>query len=101
MSIKSDLVELQRMEAAAPEHGGSDLSMLETTEEVYGWLIANARADGDDEGDAVELFCRFDGATPDEARSIAATLKPLGYRAAAERLYQIAGKRKHHLKPLL
>jgi hypothetical protein len=27
MSIRSDLAELQRMEAAAPEHGGSDLSM--------------------------------------------------------------------------
>jgi hypothetical protein len=100
MSIRSDLAELQRMEAAAPEYGGSDLSMLETVEEVYGWLIANARADRGDESDTVELFARFSGATAPEVRTIAVTLKRLGYATAADRLYQIAGKRKHDLAPL-
>jgi hypothetical protein len=100
MSIKSDLAELQRMEAAAPEYGGSDLSMLETIEELYGWLIANARADHGDEGDTVETFARFSGATAPEVRNIAATLRRLGYRTAADRLKQIAGQRRHDLAPL-
>jgi hypothetical protein len=29
-----------RLEADVSEHGGTDLSMLQTTEEVLGWLIA-------------------------------------------------------------
>jgi hypothetical protein len=82
----AQLDELRSMEAAAPEYGGSDLSMLETIEELYGWLIANARAEGDDEGDTVETFARFSGATAPEARRVATTLMALGYTTAAERL---------------
>jgi hypothetical protein len=96
-----DLLELQRMAAASSPESDGSLSALETIPAVYGWLIACARQDGDDEGDAVELFCRFDGATPDEARSIAATLQALGYTVAASRLREIAGRRKHDLRPLL
>lgn len=94
-----DLHKLRRLEMAAPQ-SGSDLSALETIPAIYGWLIACARQDGDDEGDAVELFCRFDGATAPEAREIAAVLDRLGYRAAASRLREIAGRRKHDLRPL-
>jgi hypothetical protein len=94
-----DLKELKRMEAAAPE-SESGLEALETIPAVYAWLITCARQDGDDEGDTAELFARFDDATAPEARAIAATLRRLGYLAAADRLREIAGRRKH-LKPLL
>jgi hypothetical protein len=90
------------MEATAPEHGGTDLSMLETVEELYGWLIACARSEGNSsEADTVELFCRFSNTSAPEAREIAAVLGRLGYTEAATRLREIAGRRKHDLMPLL
>jgi hypothetical protein len=103
MTISADLDELRRLEAVASEYGGSDLSTLQTIEELYAWLIATARADGADEGgegDTVETFARFSGATAPEVRAIAATLRQLGYATAADRLREIAGKRRRDLRPL-
>ena len=94
-----DLEELKRMEAAAPE-SESGLEALETIPAVYAYLATCARQDGDDEGDAVELLARFDEATAPEARAIAATLRRLGYVVAADRLREIAGRRRHGLAPL-
>jgi hypothetical protein len=99
MSTGADLAELRRLEAAAPQ-SGSDLSALQTAEELYAWLITCARQDGDDEGDKAELFARFSGATAPEVRDVACTLRRLGYRSAADRLFHIAGRRKHDLRPL-
>jgi hypothetical protein len=100
MTINADLLELQQMAATMPPESDGSLAALETIPAIYAFLATCARQDGDDEGDAVELFCRFDGATAPAARSIAAVLKALGYRAAADRLFMIAGKRKHDLRPL-
>jgi hypothetical protein len=99
MTIRADLDELRRLEAAAPQYG-PDLSALQTAEELYAWLIANARADGDDESDTVEIFARFSGATAPEVQAVAGTLLRLGYTAAAIRLREIAGRRKHELRPI-
>lgn len=100
MSVSSDLIELKRMEAVAPEHGGMDLSGLQTAEELYAWLITCARAEGGDEGDIVELFAQFSGATAPETRAVASVLRRLGYVVASDRLRRIAGKRRHDLRAL-
>jgi hypothetical protein len=92
--------ELRRMEATGID-AGLDLSGIESIPELYGNMIANARADGNDEADAVELLARFNDTTAPEVRDIADTLMQLGYVAAATRLREIAGKRKTDLKPLV
>jgi hypothetical protein len=97
MLISADLV---RIEAAMPEHGGSDLSGLQTPAELYAWLVTTARADYESEGDTVELFARHSGATAREVRDIAAVLRRLGYTEASDRLSEVAGKRKHDLRPI-
>jgi hypothetical protein len=64
-------------------------------------LIACARSEGNSsEADTVELFCRFSNTSAPEAREIAAVLGRLGYREAADRLKQVAGRRRHDLRPL-
>ena len=100
MSIRDDLAELKGLEAAAPETGNDDLSALDTIPALYGYLIANVRAEGGDEAHAVELFARYCGATASEVRAIAGLLLQLGYVVAATRLREIAGRRKHDLRPL-
>ena len=95
----SDLDELKRLEATTPG-GGSDLSALETIAAVFGFLIANARVDGGDGADECELLARFSGMTAPEVRRIAGVLKALGYAVASQRLAEIAGRRKHGLRPL-
>jgi hypothetical protein len=100
MSVSADLAELQRLEAASPQDGGTDLSASQTAIELYAWLVANARLDQADEADTVELFARFSGATAGEVRAIATTLRRLGYVVASDRLRQIAGRRKRDLAPL-
>jgi hypothetical protein len=100
MPISADLVELKRLDAAMPEHGGTDLSGLQTAAELYAWLVTTARSDHESEGDVVELFARHSGATAPEVRDIAAVLRRLGYRDAADRLSWLAGQRRHDLRPL-
>jgi hypothetical protein len=100
MTIASDFCTLQAMAAASsPEHDGS-LSALETLPSIYAFLATAARSEGSDEGDACELLARLNGATAPEAREIAATLARLGYTEAATRLREIAGRRRHDLRPL-
>jgi hypothetical protein len=94
-----DLEELRRMETASPD-SESGLEALATVPAVYGYLIACARHDGDDEADMVELLARHSGATASEVRDIAATLRRLSYGVAADRLREIAGKRTRDLRPL-
>jgi hypothetical protein len=100
MTIATDLIELRRMEATMPPESDSSLSALTSVEAIYAFLITCARSEGGDEADTAELFCRFDGATAPEARSIAATLGRLGYTVAATRLREIAGRRRRDLRPL-
>jgi hypothetical protein len=96
----ADLVELQRLEVAAPEYGGADLSSLETREEVLAWLITDCRASGDDEVRSAELLIRFADMSPNEVRSAERVLRRLGYIAVADMMRRIAGRRLTHLKPL-
>jgi hypothetical protein len=64
----------------------SDLTALTSIAEVLAFVIEGARADGDDELEAVEFTARVADLTRDERRSAASTLRRLGYREAAERL---------------
>jgi hypothetical protein len=96
----ADLAQLQRMEQSMPEQGGADLSSLETLEELIAWLIADARASGDSEVDAVELLIRYSGTTAPEVRAAERVLRRLGYIAVADMMRRIAGRRQIDLAPL-
>jgi hypothetical protein len=100
MTVEADLLELRRMAAASSSESDGSLAALTSVEAVYAFLITATRSEGGDEGDVVELLCRFDGATAPEAREIAAVLGRLGYTVAASRLREIAGRRKHDLRLL-
>jgi hypothetical protein len=95
-----DLTELAKLEQAMPEHGGLDLTMLDSVEEVIAWLITDARASGDNEVDRAELLIRYADMSPDEVRSAERVLRRLGYRAVADMMRRIAGRTRLDLKPL-
>ena len=94
-----DLEELRRMETAS-RNSDSGLEALTTIPAVYGYLITCVRHYGGDEADMVELLARHSGAMASEVRDTAATLRRLGYRSAADRLSEIAGRRRLDLRPL-
>jgi hypothetical protein len=85
------------MAAVAPDHDAIDLSALQSIEEVIGYVIAAARAEGEDEVDVVELLVRATDLTPDDVRQVARLLRSLGYVAVADMLRKIAGRRRHSL----
>jgi hypothetical protein len=88
------------MAAVAPDHDAIDMSALQSTEEIIGFVIASARAEGLDEVDLVEVLVRAIDLSPDAVRRAERVLRPLGYIQVADRLRQIAGRRKHGLAPL-
>src|SRR3981081_3237337 len=95
--------DLEQMLAFIETAGDVDTSAqagLETPEQVYGFIAYQPRMDGGDEADLCELLARTTGLSPDEARRIARALKPLGFTLVADRLREIAGRRKHDLRPL-
>jgi hypothetical protein len=103
MTVKaSDIDELRRLEALMPpdREGAKHLSVIETMDELFGFVITDARMTGDDEADTAETLARLAELSPREVRRIAVTLRALGYIAAADRLREIAGQRKHSLRPL-
>jgi hypothetical protein len=99
----AEIAELRRMKAAMSPEEFYDLgecSVLQSTEEVIGYMIAEARLSGWDESDQVETLVRLLELPPDEVRGIERVLRPLGYRDVCARLRQIAGRRKNSLMPL-
>jgi hypothetical protein len=96
----ADIAEVRRMAAMLPDHNATDLSALETTEEVIGFVAAAARAEGEDEADLCEILVRVAELPPAAVRRAERVLRPLGYTAVANRLRKIAGRRKHTLAPL-
>lgn len=98
----STMEELKRMEAALPldRDGTEHLPIIETVDELFGFIVADARAAGDHEADPCEMLARHAGMTPDEVRRSAAVLKALGYTEASKRLFEIAGRRQSGLRPL-
>jgi hypothetical protein len=89
------------MAAMAPDHDAIDLSALQSIEEVIGYVIAAARAEGLDEVDLVEVLVRAIDLSPTDVRRVERVLRPLGYIQVADRLRQIAGRRKRDLVPLI
>jgi hypothetical protein len=67
---------------------------------LLGFVASEARTDGRDEADAVELVVRSASAKPDELREAEGLLRRLGYVAVADRLKWLAGRRKRDLRPL-
>ena len=88
------------MAAMAPDHDAIDMSALQSTEEIIGFVIASARAEGLDEVDLVEVLVRAIDLSPTDVRRAERVLRPLGYVAVADMLRNIAGRRKNSLAPL-
>lgn len=76
-----------------------ELSPLVTIPEVLAYTIAQAREQGEDEVDMVELVIRSANMTPGAVRGAERVLAQLGYTSVAERLRKIAGRRKNGLAP--
>jgi hypothetical protein len=102
MSVKANLAKLRSLEATmVPDHDAPELSALETVPELLGYLVSVVRsAGGTDEADWVEVFCRHVDMSPAKAREYERPLRALGYRAVADRLKTIAGRRTKTLVPL-
>src|SRR3954447_17616921 len=101
MSVDAALLaEARAMVTAMPDHAALDLTPLTSLPEVLAFVATAARSDGSDEGDLVELTIRLGGLTPAEARDAERTLRRLGYTLVADRLKQIAGRRRSGLVPV-
>jgi hypothetical protein len=101
MAVSAADIEQARTAAATlRDHDRQDLSALETTEAVLGFMIACARSQGANEVDWVEIIIRAAGMSPDQVRSYERTLRRLGYLAVADMMRQIAGRRKRDLRPI-
>lgn len=100
MTVASDLTELEKMEAAMSKVDASGLAALPTFASVFAYIAAAAQAEGRDPAHDVELLARHSNTSAPEARRIAASLRKLGFKAPAERLFMIAGRRPVDLRPL-
>jgi hypothetical protein len=96
----AQLSELQRLAAGMPEDGGDELRALETVEELIAYIIADSRASGHDETDAVELLLRLVEMRPGEVRNAEKTMRLLGYSTVSAMMRRIAGRRTRDLTPL-
>ena len=102
----ADLAEVQQQIAQmgeAREINSSHLVSLQTIPQVLGFFFRETVQDGADEDvavDHVELLVRSVALTPDEVRRSEAVLRRLGFASVAARLREIAGRRRHELRPL-
>jgi hypothetical protein len=94
----ADVAALLAMEGEFPDT--DELLPLTSIPAVLAFLATKTRADGGDEADAVELAVRAADLKPSAARASERVLRRLGYVAVADRLREIAGRRKNGLKPL-
>jgi hypothetical protein len=94
----ADLERLKTLEGTVPDSGA--LLPLTSIEAVLGYIAAYARSEQLDEADSVELVVRGSGLGPAAVRHAEKVLRPLGYRAVADRLREIAGRRVKSLRPL-
>jgi hypothetical protein len=100
MTVSGDLIELKKMEAAMPEIDASGLAALPTFASVFAFIAAAAHAEGRDAAHDVELLARHGELSASEVRRVAVSLRQLGFKAPAERLLMIAGRRRVDLRPL-
>ncbi len=100
MTVSNDLAELQKMVAAGTDVDTTGLATLTSVPAVVAYVAASAKADHRDPSDDCETLVRHAQLSPGEVRAIAASLRRLGFKAPAERLFTIAGRRRRDLKPL-
>ena len=91
MTVASDLAELKQMEAAM-DVDATSMAALPTAASVFAFIAAAAQAEGRDPAHDIELLARHGAVSPPEARSIATSLRQLGFKAAADRLRHVAGR---------
>jgi hypothetical protein len=95
-----DFDELRLLEQSMPEQGGTDLSALQSVAEVIAYVATVSRSDGGNPADTCEMLARHAQLPPAEVRRVARLLRALGYVEVSQRLAEIAGRRKHGLRPL-
>jgi hypothetical protein len=100
MTVASDLAELKRMAAASSPESDGSLAALGTIPSVFAFVAAAAKAEKRDPAHDVELLARHGEMSAPEVRGIATVLRRLGYQSAADRLAEIAGRRRIDLRPL-
>jgi hypothetical protein len=71
-----------------------EFAELQTREEVLGYLIACARAEGLDEVEMVKVAVIAAGMSRAELRRVRDVLRRLGYAAVATMLTELAGKKR-------
>jgi hypothetical protein len=87
----------------AREINSSHLVSLQTIPQVLGFFFRETVQDGAEEDvavDQVELLVRSIALTPDEVRRSEVVLRKLGFTSVSARLREIAGRRRHELRPL-
>jgi hypothetical protein len=85
---KADVEALRQLPSSRPDDGQP--SPFDSLAEVLGYVVAIARTEGVDEVDAVELVARAIDCDKDDLLRNEAVLRPLGYRAVADRLHRLA-----------
>jgi hypothetical protein len=98
MAVKA--ADVAKLRSMPDTHDVGDLAALQSIPEVIAYLATCARHEGADEADWAELLVRITDMATDDVRRVQAVLRPLGYSAVADRLRQIAGRRKHCRAPL-
>jgi hypothetical protein len=100
MISAADLEAVRKLDATVRDEALDDLSALPSVAAVLAYLATQARAEGEDEADWVEMVVRLAEMPPGAVRAAEAVLRAMGYRMVADRLREIAGRRKHALAPL-
>jgi hypothetical protein len=93
---------LAAAEALPPPPDVSDLSALDSAEQLVAFMYREFCSEGDVESalDWVEMLIRSADFDAPRVRKIEKTLRPLGFVQLANWLKQIAGKRRRSLRPL-
>jgi hypothetical protein len=94
----ADVAELQRL--ATTFQANDDLAPITSIPELIAYIATQARAQGEDEADWAELLIRAAEMQASDVRAAEIVLRPLGYHQVCTRLREIAGRRKHDLRPI-
>ena len=88
MSVEA--ADVAAMQARAEGVTSEGLEALTSIPAVLAFMVAQAREEGIDETDAVELLARAAELSPQEMRRAERVLRRLGYAAVADRLKEVS-----------
>lgn len=88
------LAELRRTADALPDGAIDHLRVFDTLPEIFAYVVAEARSEGWDEADAVEIVARGASVSQEGLKHAAQVMAPLGYAAVADRLRKLARRKR-------